>query len=35
MEEGFEEVFGILVIGREDRIGREWSKGDLDDSQVG
>jgi len=35
MEEGFKEVFGILVIRGEDRIGREWSEGDVDDSRVG
>jgi len=35
MEEGFKEVFGILVVDREDGIGRELSKGDLNDSQVG
>jgi len=34
-EERFEEVFGILVVIGEDRVGREWSKGYVDDSQVG
>ena len=31
MKEGFKEFSGILVVCREDRIGREWSSGDLDD----
>ena len=31
-EERFEEVFGILVVIGEDRVGREWSKGYVDDS---
>jgi len=35
MEEGLEEGFEILVVCREDGFGREWSEGDLDDSQVG
>jgi len=35
MEEGFKEFSGILVVWGEDRIGREWSEGDLDDCQLG
>ena len=34
-KEGFEEFSGIFVVWRENRIGREWSSGNLDDCQVG
>jgi len=34
-EEGFKEFSGILIVWGEDRIGGEWSEGDLDDCQFG
>ena len=35
VEETFEEVLQVFVVGREDRVGWQWSSGDVDDSQVG
>ena len=35
MKEGLRELFGVLIIRGEDRIVREWSEGDVDDSQIG
>ena len=35
MKEGFKVLGGIFVIWGESGIGREWSKGNVDDCQVG
>jgi len=34
-KEGFKVLSGILVVWGKNGIGREWSKGDVDDFQVG
>jgi len=33
-EERLEELFRVFIVRREDRVGRKWGEGDLDDSQV-
>jgi len=35
MEEVLKELFRVFVVRWEDRVGREWSEGDVDDGQVG
>jgi len=34
-EERCEELLEVLIIHGKNRVGREWSDGDVDDSQVG
>jgi len=35
VKERCEKLFQVFVVWREDRVGREWSEGDVNDYQVG